>query len=104
MARCEDWSTGTLESDFEQVCQPTAPQVTQLWYKKVGNKLHSPANIIIAGDLNLTLAPCEKKGGARGKYFMQDAVENMIHDWDLVYVKPMLGRITWSNQRVFLLG
>ena len=37
MARHEDGSTHTLESDFEQVCQPAAPQVTQLWYKKVGN-------------------------------------------------------------------
>ena len=38
-------------------------------------ELHSPANIFIAGDLNLTLAPIEKKGGAHGKDFMQDAVE-----------------------------
>ena len=62
--------------------------------------LHSPANIIIAGDLNLTLAPCEKKGGVRGKDFMHDVVENMIHDWDLVDIKPKVGQFTWSNQRV----
>ena len=31
---------------------------------------------------------------------MQDAVENMIHDWDLVDLKPKVGRFTWSNQRV----
>ena len=37
MARQADGSTDTLESDFERVCQPAAPQVTQLWYKKVGN-------------------------------------------------------------------
>ena len=36
LARQVDGSTGTLESDFEQVYQPAAPQVTQLWYKKVG--------------------------------------------------------------------
>ena len=30
-------TTDTLESDFEQVCQLAAPQVTQLWYRKVGN-------------------------------------------------------------------
>ena len=62
--------------------------------------LHSPANIIIAGDLNLTLAPCEKKGGVCGKDYMHDAMENMIHDWDLVDIKPKVGRFMWSNRRV----
>ena len=38
MARHEDGSTNILKSDFEQVCQPVAPQVTQLWYKKLDNK------------------------------------------------------------------
>ena len=52
----------------------------------------------------MNLAPSEKKGGVCGKYFMQDAVENMIHDWDLVDLKPNVGRFTWSNQRVFLPG
>ena len=30
----------------------------------------SPANIILAGDMNITLSPNEKKGGLRGKDFM----------------------------------
>ena len=38
MARHADGSTDTLESDFEQVCQPAARQVTQIWYKKVDNR------------------------------------------------------------------
>ena len=38
LARHADGSTDTLESDFEQVCQPAAPQEAQLWYKKVGNR------------------------------------------------------------------
>ena len=62
--------------------------------------LHTPTNIIIAGDLNVTLAPCEKKGGVRGKDYMHDVVENMIHDWDFVDIKPKVGRFTWLNQRV----
>ena len=37
MARQADGSTDTLELDFEQVCQSTTPQVTQLWYKKLDN-------------------------------------------------------------------
>ena len=35
-----------------------------------------------------------------GKDFMQDVVEKMIQDWDLAYLKPKIGRSTWSNQRV----
>ena len=38
LARHVDGSTDTLESDFEQVCQPTAPQVIQLGAKLVDNK------------------------------------------------------------------
>ena len=41
LARHADGSIDTLESDFEQVCQPAAPQEAQLWYKKVGNTLHT---------------------------------------------------------------
>ena len=36
-SRHEDRSTDTLESNIGHVCQPAAPQVNQLWYKKVGN-------------------------------------------------------------------
>ena len=38
MAKQANGSTDTLESDFEQVYQLADPQVTQLWYKKVGNR------------------------------------------------------------------
>ena len=54
----------------------------------------SPANIIIAGDLNIVLALNEKKGGLCGKDFMQDIVENLIHDWKLIDLKPKQGRYT----------
>ena len=60
-------------------------------------ELHSPTNIIIAGDLNINLAPIEKKGGVCGKDFMQDVVEKMIQDWYLVDLKPKIVRFTWSN-------
>ena len=60
----------------------------------------SLANIIVAGDLNIVLALNEKKGGLRGKDFMQDIVENLIHDWKLIDLKPKQGRYTWSNNRV----
>ena len=37
-----------------------------------------PINIIIARDLNITLAPNEKKGGRYGKDLMQDTVQELI--------------------------
>ena len=57
-------------------------------------------NIILAGDLKITLAPNEKKGGLHGKDHMQDTVEELIQVWDLNDLKPKLGRFTWSNHRV----
>ena len=38
----------------------------------------SPNNIVIAGNLNITFAPNEKKGGMSGKDFMLDSVEELI--------------------------
>ena len=60
----------------------------------------SPVNIILAGDLNITLAPNEKKGGLRGKNHMQDYVEDLIQALDLIDLKPKTGCFTWSNHRV----
>ena len=54
----------------------------------------SPSNIILAGDLNIVLASNEKKGGLRGKYFMQDIVENLIQEWNLIDIKPKQGHYT----------
>ena len=45
MARHEDGSTDTLESDIEHVCQPAAPQATQLWYKKLVTHYNSDSRL-----------------------------------------------------------
>ena len=52
---------------------------------------NSPSNIILADDLNLTLAPNEKKGGTCGRDHLQDTVEELILDWDLNDLKPKSG-------------
>ena len=62
--------------------------------------LKSPKNIILASNLNITLAPNEKTRGHRGKDHMQDSVEEMIQVWDLNDIKPKLGHFTWSKHRV----
>ena len=60
----------------------------------------SLANIIIADDLNITLALNEKKGGIHGKYHMQGSVEELIQLWELIDLKPKTRHFMWSNQRV----
>ena len=63
-------------------------------------ELNSLVNVILVGDLNITLFPNEKKGGLRGKDHLHDTVEEIIQVWDLIDFKPKLGHFTWSNHRV----
>lgn len=60
--------------------------------------LHSPENIIIAGDLNVTLAAEEKKGGSPVRDPAREWVEDIIIGWDLEDIKPSAGKFTWSNK------
>ena len=62
--------------------------------------IHSPINIIVAGDLNIILDPKEKRGGVRGKYPLQELVESLIHARDLLDFKPKKECFTWTNNRV----
>ena len=62
--------------------------------------LHRPENIIIAGDLNVTLAANEKKGGSIFRDPSQEWVEDTILGWDLVDIKPSNGNFTWTNKRL----
>jgi exonuclease III len=59
-------------------------------------------NIILGGDLNVTLAQGEKKGGSIVRDPAREWVEDLMSDWDLEDVKPTKGRYTWSNKRVGL--
>ena len=65
----------------------------QVYWRTLSDFLESCslANIILAGNLNIVLAPNEKKGDLRGKDFMQDIVENLIHDWKLIDLKTKQG-------------
>ena len=55
------------------------------------------SNIIVAGDLNITMDPKEKKGRVCGRDPMLKTVENLILLWDLINFKPKRGRYTWTN-------
>jgi hypothetical protein len=64
--------------------------------------LHNPKNIIIAGDLNVTLSIEEKKGGSLVRDPAREWVEDIILDWELEDIKPTTGKFTWSNKRIGL--
>ena len=52
---------------------------------------NSPINTIVVGDLNISLAPNEKKGGVCSKAYFQDTVEELIQVCDLNDFKPKKG-------------
>ena len=56
--------------------------------------LHSPENIIIAGDLNVTLAVNEKKGGSPVRDPAREWVEDLMLGWELEDIKPTSGKFT----------
>eukprot|EP00253_Pinus_taeda_P005952 PITA_05952 len=62
--------------------------------------LYNLENIIIAGDLNVTLATDEKKGGSPVRDPARERVEDIMLDWDLEDIKPTIGKFTWSNKRL----
>eukprot|EP00253_Pinus_taeda_P027574 PITA_27574 len=62
--------------------------------------LHNPENIIIAGDMNVTLAVNEKKGGSPVRDPAREWVEDLMLGWELEDIKPTSGKFTWSNKRI----
>jgi exonuclease III len=57
-------------------------------------------NIILGGDLNLTLATTEKKGGTIVHDPAREWVEDLMSSWELEDIKPAKGKYTWTNKRV----
>ena len=59
-------------------------------------------NLVLAGDMNVTLALSEKKGGSSVRDPTREWVEDIIMDWDLEDIKPSKGKFTWTNKIVGL--
>jgi len=57
-------------------------------------------NIIIAGDLNITLSSSEKRGDNIVREPAREWVEDIMQDWDMLDIKPLKGKYTWSNKRI----
>ena len=57
-------------------------------------------NVILAGDLNVTLSQDEKRGGSLVRDPIKEIVDETILEWDLMDIKPSSGRFTWNNKRI----
>eukprot|EP00253_Pinus_taeda_P015595 PITA_15595 len=62
-------------------------------------ELNSPSNLVLGGDLNIILDLKEKKGGIQSKDPFSRTVGSLIQRWDLVDLKPVKGKFTWTNNR-----
>jgi exonuclease III len=61
---------------------------------------HNTENLVVAGDLNVTLSLSEKKGGSIIRDPSREWVEDLMADWELEDIPPSNGKFTWSNKRV----
>ena len=55
---------------------------------------HKPENLVVAGDLNVTLTLAEKKGGSIVRDPAREWVEYLMLDWDLEDIIPDKGKFT----------
>jgi hypothetical protein len=61
---------------------------------------YSLDNCIIGGDFNTTISNEEKKGGNIVRDPMGGKMIDLINDWDLIDIKSVNGKYTWSNKRL----
>ena len=90
---------------YRKFVQPLCPRIA-FRKKECWNTLESflnsqrLENIILAGDLNVTLAANEKKRGTPVRDPSREWVEDIILGWDLIEIKPVKGKFTWTNRRI----
>ena len=93
--------SGRTVSLFNLLCSCTACRKKDCWNSLESYlNLKQPDNIIVAGDLNITLAANEKKGGTPVRDPAREWVEDIILGWDLIDIKPVQGKFTWTNKRI----
>ena len=59
-----------------------------------------PKNIILVGDLNITLNAKERKRGSIVRDPLRETVEDVMRDWDLEDIKPKRVIFTCTNRRI----
>jgi exonuclease III len=59
---------------------------------------HNIENLVVAGDLNVTLSLTEKKGGSIVRDPAREWVEDLMSEWELEDISPSNEKYTWSNK------
>ena len=87
--------SGHLVSLFNMYVQVSYFEKKECWdsLKLVLNQ-HNPENLVVAGDLNVTLALAEKKGRSIVRDLAREWVEDLMLDWDLEDIIPDRGKFT----------
>jgi exonuclease III len=62
--------------------------------------MQNTENLVVAGDLNVTLSLAEKKGGSIVRDPAREWVEDLMSEWELEDIPPTNGKFTWSNKRL----
>jgi exonuclease III len=93
--------SGHLVSLFNLYVPVSYAEKKECWDSlKLFLNLHNPENLVVAGDLNVTLSLAEKKGGSIVRDPAREWVEDLMLDWELEDISPINGKFTWSNKRI----
>ena len=86
---------------LQYICAATFGGKKQCW-ESLQNFLQQNEldNIILDGNLNVTLAQEEKRGGSIVRDPAREWVEDLVSAWDLINIKPAKGLYTWRNKRI----
>ena len=89
----------SLVSIFNIYAPNSYNEKLQCWTLLREEQSNIQGNVIVAGDLNITLSQNEKRGGSISRDPFKDLVEDIISTWVLVDIKPTSGKYTWNNRR-----
>ena len=93
--------SGHLVSLFNMYVPVSFVEKKEFWDSlKLSLNHHNPKNLVVPGDLNVTLALAEKKGGSIVWDPAREWVEDLMLEWELEDIIPDRGKYTWSNKRI----
>ena len=87
-------ASNSLVSIFNIYAPNSIAEKNSRWSLLREEKSNLQGNIIIAGDLNVTLSQEEKRGGSLVRDPIRETVDEIILEWDLMDIKPTSGKYT----------
>ena len=91
--------TNTLVRIFNIYAPNSFADKKTCWNLLWEERSNQHGNVILGGDFNVTLSQDEKKGGSKVRDPFKEIVDDLILEWDLMDIKPSIGKYTWSNKR-----